>query len=1019
MKRNSIIRLGALAGIAMLCQAAQADYFVKIDGVGYGASAGWEYVVGLKSSTGDDSMTSFLYNVTDGIQEWQTQFSSTDDTKCGRYIAINSLGMIAGTAKNPDMRIISSGGGDFAPGLRKAADQGEAICSAAVWRGGKKYLLGAAGHTMDEGIFIAGDDGTHGIGISPDGNTVYGQLWGAWMPIEGCYWTYNQATDTYIYSAMANPEDAISSYPTKVSADGRIVIGSASVRTSDGGMPKPCIWTTPQTPIIIDVPNWTNYTSSAADAISDNGRYVAITASGKTPYIGVYDIETGTLTPLSVPDRTFEIKVNAIDNNGNLTCQVTNQDSFEKSLFYYNADNAIYTLFSHYLSNVMEKSPNLSDSNTEIVAMSGDGKHYLAKSGSYSIETYLIDIDNPTINVAAAPTNVKAFHNSPQSVTVTWKGIESIPDGLSLTGYTAYVDGTAHTVETTDLGGNLRITADAASGRTHNCYVVTNYTKDGTAMQSGKSQGATAYVSTDTELISLEDFNDCQVDANGNFLWSKDTWQAEMPYGSVSEVITWHAASEDFENRTPYAVTYSIATTPWSSQFISHFMDATDAKDFRLNIRYKMHLVNNKNQNLSTDYMDIEASEDGENWTVLKSICAADLTPAIWQNVDIDLGKEWAGRVFQIRINAHGEGKGTLSWSVDDINITDKTDTTPVTGLIATENSDKKVSIAWKNSINAYELSYLCNSGYVWDECVGNEGKPLTVAISLTPEMLKPYIGKQITSLTTFIFDDPNLKTNKPTKADAIIYADNKEVARAQFLDEFTEVAHTTAWFDTPVMIEKDKEYRAAVRIYDYDRNQTPVYYQKDSSAVSGASDLFSEDEGKTWQSAASAVKGDNNPQGYCIWPIRANIDQSDAEMELTLDESLLYYEVFRDGVAVNGNIYAPHPFYTDPAPAQKATTYQVRAYYSDGRISQLSEPLTVDVAGINKVAANTLRVTSTNGIIIIEGEYTAAYLTAMNGMRVAASNGGNITTSNLPTGVYILNCLTPTGNEIYRILVK
>lgn len=1000
----------------------KADSYKTIEGISYALSPDSHYVVGMAATQGDDSFSSFIYDRQTDKIDWRTNYNPSDLSKSGRFIAVNNSGVIAGTVKNPNLRLPVEEG-DFRPSSRAGEDApvGPAICSAAVWRDGKNYILGSGARSIEAGDFVYEEDGTQAIGISPDGNIVYGQVWSGYMPVMGCYWTYDEKSDSYEYAEIPLPQGATIGYPEKVSDNG-VMVGRVGFRVDDDNMMFPVVWTSPDKPMVIAIPD-PGINDSAARAISADGKLVAVVGGGSLPYLGIYNVETMKLTPVQIPDRIYRADATAIDNKGNMACILSDYDKWADTRYYYDNTYQTMTVFSFYLDDVSKSYPStFNDVTSSVTAISGDGKTILAAPGVGSYDSWIISIDDPQIMAANPPTEVKIFHASPDRVGVSWNGIDHLADDLKLIGYDVYVNNDyAETVDATEVGGKFTVYAEAEAGRNNTAYVVTLYEKKGVETSSAQSVVATTFVSRNTNLIDYVDFDDSAMDGNGNIIWERDTWNASVNYGNRGELINWHLTANDFENRTPFAAVYTVSTTPWSSLFTSHFMDAANHKDFRLHFRYKLQLINTLDQDLSTDFLNVEGSDDGENWKVLKSIKGSDIKAGVWKNVEIDLGKEWSGKMFQLRFNAKGEGQGQLSWQVDNINITDKNEGDTPTGLIATSATDKAVEIAWHNTLDTHEVSYLCNSGYVWDACIGNEGKPLIVAIDVPKDKLEYYDGQYISSLTTFLYDDPSIEVQTPTRAEAIIYEDRNEVARTDFFYEFTDANQATAWFDHPVKIDSEKQYLAAVRVYDTHVQQTPVYYQIDSSAMTGKTDIYSDNDGRTWKTAQSSIVTDTNPEGNCIWPIRVNITpEPRTEMDLHPDTDLIYYEVFRNGEAISENVYEPHPAFVDNEPLMNAT-YQVRAFYRDGSVSPLSEALVVDASGIRDAAVSTLNVIVDNAsrMVTINGDVQSVQLIDMNGMVLSTTTSNQISTSALSAGSYILNCRTSAGSEVYRIIVR
>ena len=79
--------------------------------------------------------------------------------------------------------------------------------------------------------------------------------------------------------------------------------------------------------------------------------------------------------------------------------------------------------------------------------------------------------------------------------------------------------------------------------------------------------------------------------------------------------------------------TISIGNTPWESALYSPFITTDKGEDLFVSFYTAYQLVNTANQNLSTDYLYVDYSTDGEHWTTVKSICAGDIAPYSWRLV--------------------------------------------------------------------------------------------------------------------------------------------------------------------------------------------------------------------------------------------------------------------------------------------------------------------------------------------------------------------------------------------------
>lgn len=451
----------------------------------------------------------------------------------------------------------------------------------------------------------------------------------------------------------------------------------------------------------------------------------------------------------------------------------------------------------------------------------------------------------------------------------------------------------------------------------------------------------------------------------------------------------------------------------------SRFMDATNVEKPYLSLYGNLTYINEVPKDLNSDYLDIEYSLDGETWNIVKSVPAKDVTPYVWSFYKIDLDN-LAGKVFQLRFNMHGEGKAQLRWAIDYVTIGSELSTAPV-GVKAVKNGNT-VNVSWKNTFGAYEVSYLSNSNVIPVFNVGSEGTPLISAVDMPAKKLDEYVGQYISSVSSFIYDDPSMESALKTQAEAIIYEDGIEVSRQAFDQNVADNPYTTTVaLSTPVLIKEGKNYRIAVRIHDYDSKQSPLYYQASTESVTGTTDLYSEDEGKTWKNINDFNKDDADGRGMCIWPIRANITETATTADNPqLDNTLVAYNAYRNGKKVNTTaVYAAQPTFTDETDDANAT-YTVQAFYADGRVSDVSEPCTATLSAIdNTFADGSLNVVMNNNKISIDGTFDNASLVSANGLAIACDLKNGVSTAGLAKGVYILTINKNGKKATYKLNVR
>lgn len=1018
MKMNALAK-GTAAMLALVLGAANASadsWKADLGGRASAFSPDASKIVGTPSKdlSSLQDFRGFTYDVASGSLTWLTSYDPTDFLKSGRFNAVNSAGTIVGAVKDPSMRLPEGGGDFFRPGVSRApsANTGDPISAAAIWTDGKLTILGCP---EEVDTFEDSSDGSYALSVSEDGRRVYGGIFRGYMLTGPCRWEL-QDDGEWEFSYLPFPTGA---------AAARVSVGQGDVLGGDVSIPQqgdnvvwPCVWVDGQPKAITFQGDF--YTRGLG-AISPDGRLAAIYAVGTAgPFLGLYDIEKGHLTEIDLPERLYEAKPLAVNNLGDIYLTLSDTDSYQPKLHFYDSMNRQFLAMDYYLSQV-------STLNTqpmavpETMVVSGDGT-LIAGTPQWG-NSWLVSLDNPRPVCAPAPGHSEMTITSLTEATFSWTGIEALPDGMTLVGYRVDMDGKGlKDFPATELGGEFSVKLPATCGKVVGATVQTVVlNSEGKEATSPMTSPVFDYVSALTELYDFCDFDrDCSVDGLGNIVWNRDYWRAKLLYGNLGEIIDFNVTSADFENRTPYAACYSISPSPWATAFVSHWMDASDAEDFFFDFRYKMDYLNTMDQSLATDFLDVEVATDGVNWQRVARIEAQGLRHSKWYNAHLDLGSLMAGQVFQIRLNANGQGEGQVSWSVDDLNVDCELTAPAPEGLICTLDDSKRPTLHWKNNIGQYDVTHLDNSSYVWDACVGNEGEPLIVAVDFPAQMLKPFVGQYITSLSSFVYDDQTLDDTYNTSGEGILWCDGKELARAPFDVNFDRLTNTTAWFAQPVRIEAGKDYRLGVRIFEYDPNQAPLYYQKGLNHLTGMTDLYSEDEGKSWQRAQAIVTSDTNPQGRCVWPIHANISDSaePGDSETQDDGELLFWNLYRDGEPLaEGNIYNPHPFLKDEE-GGVGSVYTLRAYHKDGAVSPLSQPLTVtDDSGVETIGF-CLRVVVSDGEVRLEGGCQGFELVATDGHTVARTETGRLSTAGLPRGAYLLRARTATGAETHKVIL-
>lgn len=998
--------------------AASGNSYKEVSNVRFtGMSPDGTMAVGYTKGYADGAdQTSFIYNTNTGALEWKTGYNTEDLDKSGQFHAINNSGMIAGAFRDKT-RLMQSSASEFAPPRKSNRRRSDDIIytpvtSAAIWRAdGTLINLGIGNYSATD--FTDGTDGGYAIAISDDGMRVAGYIQIAWQPSLPCVWT--DSGSGYVYSTLKLPTGMSIGYTNGMSADGATIFGTV-VRS---GQQYPCIWDKDGEPTTITLADY-DFDDAHADAISASGRYLLVhgTSYVKPCVFGIYDITDGSLKKITLPEGMISPVGYAVSDNGDVLLGLTSTSTWVSSLHYYSMQTDVLVDFDHYLKSMdlgIDGLPSLTTGTP--VGCSSDFSVIVANTSSYSSQPWVLTFEKKEAIILNTPRGKDLFFSAPDKITFRWHALESVPEGATITSYEATIAGkTICMTPDQAVDGVFTATVDATPG-THTASVVAVASTAAGEVRSSASEPRSASLSANTEWRLFDNWDDISLDATGNVVPANDWWNSTLPYGADTEVILWNIESYNFENNTPYYTTTSIATQPWSSALTSRFINATGHDEFYLSYYLSMQMVNSLTQDLSSDYLDVEYSTDGEHWNILKRHNASDFKHAIWNFYQVNLTPELAGRTYQLRFNAHGEGKGNIKWNLDVVNINDVMDGQTPAGVLFFEK-DGALELEWTNSIGAYEVSHVFNSNILTDFNIGDEGRPLITAVDLDHDMTDRLAGKYISSLSCFIFDNPAIQTMQPTLADAIVYVDGKETARSTYDRDFNIPYHSTIILDEPVQIEKGRSYRIAVRIYDYDPQQTPVYYQGSTDFIPGVTDLYSSDEGATWHSLADLYDNSDAQSliGRCIWPLRANITDTAEASGTDLDHELLAYNVLRDGEVINDHaIYSAYPHFTDSNPVAGAR-YQVQAFYRDGRVSRISDAA---ANSVNRVESDRPMISLDGETVSASGSVESIEVISIDGTVVLRTSAACLQLDTLADGIYMIRVKTDSRYATRKIALR
>lgn len=966
-------------------------------------------VVGNLSDGDANMFGSYLWTSDTRTLQWQTNYDETDFNKSGKYLYITDNGIITGAMKDPAYT-------KTFPGDAYSDPYTYTFVNATVWKNGKATKLGLGSFTVDD--FAEEFDGSYAAAASADGSVIAGYIYKGYIPCTPCGWKYDAATDKYTYfNYEMTSLDAIGAI-NGLSADGKTAVGYVSYNS----VKRPVIWLSPDEPeeilLGLGTDSKVNWGGEAA-AISPNGRYALIAInSNSTPKLAVYDITNDKANEVAIQD-VYQVKGLTIDDQGNFFCQITDNKNYENATYYYSTASHQLISMDYFMKTYAQGLTGTGITNTSVpVAMSADGTQivgYVTSGYGYDY-CWWLQIDKSG-TIVPGVTDISLYATGMDQMAVAWKPLTDLPQGTTLKAYEVYVDGDLTGIVTAaEAEGKqtVKFNTETSAG-SHSVYVLTQCTKNGQDYYSDASETKSLSIPSSYALPMTDDFESKGLTAN--------YWTKELVRGNVSDIMLWPVTGEsdyDFENRSFFTSLTSLSSDPFEATLTSRFFDARNITNPYLVFYGNLTYVNSVPTDLSKDAFDVEYTLDGETWNKLYTIPGAEVKPYVWNFYKVDLSA-LGGKVFQLRFNAHGEGKSQLRWAIDYVTVGNELCTAPE-GVRAI-NKNGQTNIIWKDASNTYEVSYLANSTVIPIYNVGNVGKPIISAIDLPAEKMTAHVGEYITSVSSFIYDDTSKNSDKLSQAEAIIYEDGKEVSRQAFDSKVALNPYTsTVALTTPVKIAAGKSYRIAVRIHDYDAQQNPLYYQANKNGyIPGTTDLFSEDEGKTWQTISEFNKDHEiESRAWCIWPIRAHITETATPATTPqIDQKLMAYNIFRNGVQINTSpIYAAYMKYTDEAPVANGE-YTVQAFYSDGRVSALSAAgIQVDAISTT-MAQGAVSVKADRQAIRIDGQFDQATLVSLNGQTITTTTAPCISTVGLNAGVYILTVAKAGQTATYKMVVR
>lgn len=1010
MKKALLLLAVALATFAENVWADKDFVTLQEKTLGRAVSPDGRYVVGVNPDYSVDgtAAVSFLYDTNTGEIKWLTEFDENDLSKGGEFSDITDKGVICGTSKDPDLLITYTD--MFGTETRPAN-------SAAVWKDGKCTLLYYG--DFDTSNFKYLGDGSRAMSISSDDKTVCGYISiGNGSTFTPMVWT-EDAESNWKGESLAIPEGMKGGRALYISADGSVIAG---IVYNANNRSLTAIWKDGQCTLLTDE----SFTQLHVLGLSPNGRYLLIDNMTRDMYL--YDIENMTNRTIPAFDTGGSVSYGAVDNDGNVISAYNYGNPFfgdkvYSRPFWYSYKNDRIFDFTYYMQLFAEGvEPEFTFDYTENsqaipTCISADGKVIVGNVDTYTMlgqspKSWILKSEKYEASIPFTPDGLKATSEALGCVTLSWTKDDTSYDDLTLKNYNVYRDGVKVGSVPAD---NATVFSEENVPFGHPAYsveAVFDVKNNDNDMVSPKSNVLIVPLPENYNLPLTEDFSSNSLDTN--------YWMTEYNYGDRVETNWGILKDYGLIGSSISSITYS--NTPYSSSLISRPLDATDHQTVSASFLVQTQLVNSTEQDIEKDSLSLDVSTDfGKTWKEVKSWTLSQLADLGYINsVGTDLSNEAAGKVFMLRMRKHGLGIANYSMLIDNLCITaDGLGNAAPTGLDGVLSDDgKSVSLIWHNLSGAYQLNYINDMSFTRKYTIGNEGKELIAANLFEKSDLDRYKGKYITGIQTTInyYEDAG-----DIHASVVVFEGDKLVCE-QEIENIEYNKPTTIVLDNPILIDGNSDLKIGVKIFDYSEQQIPICYIISKNFVAGKSDIYSEDNGVTWQKLSDFYNEQGKPeQGYCCWDITGCVTD-DPEITPADESGIITYNIYRDGVQLNKSVIDRlQTRFIDTNPSKDAC-YQVVSYNFDGTSSEASEQFCLDDAtGIEHNITDNVTITRNEGdnCLTINGKFDNAVLVDISGVCISRSEGNRLSLNGVKAGIYIISINVDGRVYTQKMIVK
>lgn len=1007
MKKQFALLLTVAIGLGVSQLCAEEYYREMSGGIATGVSHSGRYMTGSNQDKkfwmGPQDvwgMDSYLWDTQTNEKVFSTSCGYDNMEEGGCFLGVNDNGIVVGYYKDPAYKITAVAGGE----------QGfEPVDCAAYWENGVKHSLGIGNLELPSCTKFS--DGTQAIAISDDGNTIVGTVTTASHSV-ACRWI-KQEDGSWKFEELPVPAEegvvVTSAVPTGISADGSVISGyvaleangTAAVYWMNGNLfPIPLMVSDAKDP------NKTGLYNQAV-SVSANGEYIGVYFDSNMP--AVYSVAEGkyTLLEFSNDIKVSNVKYLGVNDNGDAVCNLNIQlisSTKEDNLIYLNDMGK--TLTFDYFSKVL--APSVTLNKVKLMSITNDGKVF---SGAKNGICWSMGITDEEVEFPASPKQLQCKMTGLRKVELTWEAVDNLTKTWNVKEYKIYQNGKAFaTVPYAPYAKDYLYTVnDSETGKLTYYMTIVYENEAGVTIESPHSDLSF--------LMVCPEFNFPE-SLYGADIWNSHYWSKtyQIPYDELN-----HCSWGEWQKLYgflggPVGTCTVTSMEPYSLAVESHPMDATDVHE-NIYVSFPRRYIRQENSitDFSKEYLSLEVSTDmGKTWQEARTWCGDELNWK-WDFDYADITDLAAGKIFQLRLRRHGEGKAQFTTLVDYLTINTVVGKKAV-GITSFDKDDENIELIWKNNAGAYDLNYMGNAfGNALVLAAANEGKPFIGANLFGEDKLKPFDGKYISGITTAInWYDSATADNPQIDAKILIWEDDKLVREQEITDKRTNQDYIIP-LDEPYLIDASKKVKIGISIDNYPETEIPLLYVNSMTYVNGKSDLYSEDGGKTWSTLEEAWMNTEVPDdGIGSWRISANITDTPGLSEgADVDRTLTGFNVYRNGQKINDELvwYLEGRYITPKVEGE--SEYQLLPIYKESGVGPMSDSYKFSYSGIVGVADDNKDITMRQhgSTIELSGDYTRAAIYTVAGCMVGYVSGSEFSIANLCNGIYLLR--VERGNTV------